>query len=131
MTRGTATEDKAPAPFDRLVAREVERVREVLQRAHPRALADNPEGNASVAGALRDALRLGLEAGCRRAGTPSAELDYGHHDAWDRWQHEQARSPEGLGWPSELDAIAPDAVAAANGRRLSLWRALWRARCLD
>jgi hypothetical protein len=114
MTGRAATEDQAPAPFDRLVGREVGRVREELERAHPRALSENPEGNALVAGALRDALRLGLEAGCRRAKTPVDELDYGHPDAWERWQGERARSPEGLGWPGELEATTPDAVAAAR-----------------
>ena len=126
MTGRAAAEDQAPAPFDRLVGREVERVREELERAHPRALSENPEGNALVAGALRDALRLGLEAGCRRAKTPVDELDYGHSDAWERWQGERARSPEGLGWPGELEATAPDAAArelvAGAGADLGLRR---------
>jgi hypothetical protein len=114
MTRRMATEDQAPAPFDRLVAREVERVREELERAHARALADNPEGNALLAGALRDALLLGLEAGCRRAGRSVDELDYGASDGWERWRAERARSPEGREWPADLEAIAPDALARAR-----------------
>jgi hypothetical protein len=69
------TENRASAAFDRLTGREVERALDDLGRAHPRALADNPEGAALVAGALHEALRLGLEAGCRRAEQPPDELD--------------------------------------------------------
>jgi hypothetical protein len=108
------TEDRVSAAYDSLTGRELERVLADLERAYPRALADNPQGAGLVAAALRDALRLGLEAGCRRAGRSPGELDYGGTDAWERWQRERNRSPEGVGWPAELEVVAPDVIADAR-----------------
>jgi hypothetical protein len=107
-------EDRVSAAYDSLTGRELERVLADLERAYPRALDDNPEGAALVAAALRDALRLGLEAGCRRAGRRPGELDYSGSDAWERWQRERNRSPEGLAWPADLESTAPDVLADAR-----------------
>jgi hypothetical protein len=120
--------DRWEAALDRLVGREVERILDDLARAHPRELADNPEGVAFVAEAVREALRLGLDAGCRRAGLSASELDLGRPDAWERWQRERALTPAGRTWPAVLAAFAPDGAARARtlltdaGRELGLRR---------
>jgi hypothetical protein len=114
--------------LDRLVGGEIEGMVDGLARTHSRALADNPDGTALVAEALREALHLGLDAGCRRVGRPSRDLDYGRSDAWERWQRERDRSPERGAWPADLERSAPEVIArarelvAAAGTELGLRR---------
>lgn len=64
--------------LDGLIGREADAVVERLTREHPRALADNPDGVALLGKAVRDAIRLGLDAGIpsdwRRTGGDLPEL---------------------------------------------------------
>jgi hypothetical protein len=86
-------------------------VAEALARSHPRALAENPEGVTLLRQAVRDAIRLGLEAaGARHTG----ELDFGQPEAWERWQRQRVRTPEATAWPAELAATEPGVVARAR-----------------
>jgi hypothetical protein len=108
------TEDRVSGAFDSLTEHELGSVLADLEGAYPQALSDNPEGTALVAAALRDALQLGLEAGCRRAGRRSGELDYGASNAWERWRRERDRNPDSPGWPAELETGAPEVIADAR-----------------
>jgi hypothetical protein len=62
------------AARDCLIEREADAVMEALSRSHPRALTDNPDGVALLGDAVREAIALGLDAGCARAGRTAAEL---------------------------------------------------------
>jgi hypothetical protein len=99
---------------DSLIRREVDAVMESLARAHPRALTENPDGVALLEDALRDAILLGLDAGCRHAGRLADELDFGHPEAWALWQRQRDRTPEARAWPAELAATEPRVVAHAR-----------------
>jgi hypothetical protein len=111
---------------DRLIRREAHAVVEALSRAHPRALTENPDGVALLEDALRDAILLGLDAGCRHSGRLADELDFGHPQAWALWQRQRDRTPEARAWPAELAATEPRVVAHAGelleeaGRELAL-----------
>ena len=111
---------------DSLIRREVDAVTEALSRTHPRALAENPDGVALLEDALRDAILLGLDAGCRHAGRLAEELDFSHAEAWELWQRQRDRTPEARAWPAELAATEPSVVARARevlvdaGRELGL-----------
>jgi hypothetical protein len=102
------------APGDELIRREADAVVDALARAHPRELADNPDGVALIGEAVRKAIRLGLEAGCRRSGRPVGELDFASAEAWERWQRQRERTPEAHAWPDELGASAPEVVDDAR-----------------
>jgi hypothetical protein len=97
---------------EELIGREADAVTAGLARAYRRALADNPEGAAHIAEAVRGAIVLGVEAGCARAGTPAAELDCGA-DAWELWQARRDLTPEGRVWPSDL---GPEVLERARQR---------------
>jgi hypothetical protein len=111
---------------DSLIRREAHAVVAALSRAHPRALTENPDGVALLEDALRDAILLGLDAGCRHAGRLADELDFGHPEAWAFWQRQRDRTPEARAWPAELAATEPRVVAHARellveaGRELAL-----------
>jgi hypothetical protein len=111
---------------DSLIRREVDAVMEALSRMHPRALAENPGGVALLEDALRDAILLGLDAGCRHAGRLAEELDFSQEEAWALWQRQRDRTPEARAWPTELSATEPRVVARARelledaGRELGL-----------
>jgi hypothetical protein len=108
-----AGEGVSAAP-DGLIGREAEAVVDSLSRGHPRTLADNPDGVALLGDAVRRAIRLGLDAGCERAGRAPVELDFGRADAWERWQRQRDRTPEARAWPAELAATDPGVVADAR-----------------
>jgi hypothetical protein len=114
------------AARDGLVRREADAVAEGLTRAYPRVLADNPDGVALIREALRDAIRLGLDAGSEHAGRLADELDFSRADAWALWQRQRDRTPEARAWPAELAATEPRVVARARelledaGRELGL-----------
>jgi hypothetical protein len=114
------------AARDGLVGREADAVVDSLSRAHPRALADNPDGVALLGEAVREAIGLGLDAGCEHAGRAVGELDFGQAEAWERWQRQRDRTPEARAWPAELAATEPRVVAHARellvaaGRELGL-----------
>jgi hypothetical protein len=93
-----------------LIGREADAVVEALARSLPRAVADNPGDVGLLRDAVRDAIRLGLDAGSRR----TAALDFGQADAWERWQRQRDRTPEATAWPAELAASDPDVVARAR-----------------
>jgi hypothetical protein len=95
------------AARDRLVGREADAVMEALVRAQPRALADNPDGQALLDEAVRKAIALGLDAGCARAGRAAAELDFERADAWERWQSRRDRTSDVRAWPAELARDEP------------------------
>jgi hypothetical protein len=99
---------------DGLIAREADAVVDALVRAHPRALADNPDGVAFIDEAVRGAIRLGLDAGCERIGRPAEALDFGHEEAWERWHRQRDRTPEAQAWPPELEAAAPGVFESAQ-----------------
>jgi hypothetical protein len=105
------TEERAAC--DGLVGREADAIADALTRAHPRALADNPDGVALIGEAVRRAIWLGLAAGCERAGCPVEQLDCGDPDAWERWHRQRDRTPEASAWPAELEASVPDVVENA------------------
>jgi hypothetical protein len=109
-----------------LIGREADEVVESLSRAHPRALAENPDGVALLGDAVRDAIRLGLDARRKHAARPVGELDLSHAEAWELWQRQRDRTPEAHAWPAELAATEPRVVANARellvdaGRELGL-----------
>jgi hypothetical protein len=112
--------------LDGLIGREADAVAESLSRAHPRALAENPDGVALLGDAVRDAIRLGLDAGRKHAVRPVGELDFTEAEAWALWQRQRDRTPEARAWPAELAATEPRVVARARellvdaGRELGL-----------
>ena len=112
--------------LDGLIGREADAVAESLSRAHPRALAENPDGVALLGDAVRDAIRLGLDAGRKHAVRPVGELDFTEADAWELWRRQRDRTPEARAWPAELAATEPRVVARARelledaGRELGL-----------
>jgi hypothetical protein len=99
---------------DSLVAREADAIVESIVRSHPRQLTDNPEGVELLGGAVRDAIRLGLDAGSQHARRAVDDLDFGQADAWERWQRRRDRAPGVRAWPSELAATEPRVVAHAH-----------------
>jgi hypothetical protein len=99
---------------EELIGREVDAAVEGLRRAHPRALADNPEGLEMIGEAVRRAIGLGLHAGCKRTGRAVGELEFGRADAWESWQRQRERTPESTVWPAELEATAPEVVGEAR-----------------
>src|SRR5688572_5103375 len=114
------------AARDGLIGREADAVVESLSRAHPRELADNPDGVALLGEAVREAIGAGLDAGCEHAGRAVGELDFGHAEARERWQRQRDRTPEARAWPAELAATEPRVVVHARellvaaGRELGL-----------
>lgn len=108
--------EQLTAGREALIAREAHAVVEALRRAHRRALDDNPDGLELIGGAVRRAIALGLEAGCKRAGRAVDELDYDRADAWESWQRRRELTPESTAWPTELEAITPEVVE--EGRQL-------------
>src|SRR5918999_2262051 len=112
--------------LDGLIGREADAVAESLSRAHPRALAENPDGVALLGDAVRDAIRLGLDAGRKHAVRPVGELDFTEADAWELWRRQRDRTLEARAWPAELAATEPRVVARARelledaGRELGL-----------
>jgi hypothetical protein len=114
------------AARDRLIGREADAIVGSIVRSHPRQLRDNPDGVALIGDAVRDAIRLGLDAGRKHAGREVGELDFSHPQAWALWQRERDRTPEARAWPAELAATEPRVVAHARelvegaGRELGL-----------
>jgi hypothetical protein len=114
------------AARDRPIGREADAIVESIVRSHPRQLRDNPDGVALIGDAVRDAIRLGLDAGRKHAGREVGELDFSHPQAWALWQRERDRTPEARAWPAELAATEPRVVAHARelvegaGRELGL-----------
>jgi hypothetical protein len=102
------------AARDSLIGREADAIVESLARSHPRELTNNPDGVELVGDAVRDAIRLGLDAGCEHAGRAVGELDFSHPEAWALWQRQRDRTPEARAWPAELAATEPRAVAHAR-----------------
>jgi hypothetical protein len=102
------------AARDSLIGREAEAIVESLARSHPRELTNNPDGVELVGDAVRDAIRLGLDAGCEHAGRAVGELDFSHPEAWALWQRQRDRTPEARAWPAELAATEPRVVAHAR-----------------
>src|SRR5918998_3432476 len=102
--------------LDGLIGREADAVAESLSRAHPRALAENPDGVALLGDAVRDAIRLGLDAGRKHAVRPVGELDFTEAEAWELWQRQRDRTPEARAWPAEL--AATEAGVGGRGREL-------------
>jgi hypothetical protein len=111
---------------DSLIGREADAIVESIVRSHPRQLRDNPDGVELIEDAVRDAIRLGLDAGCQHAGRAVEELDFSHPEAWALWQRQRDRTPEARAWPAELAATEPRVVAHARelmeeaGRELGL-----------
>jgi hypothetical protein len=111
---------------DSLIGREADAIVESIVRSHPRQLRDNPDGIELIEDAARDAIRLGLDAGCRHAVRAVEELDFSHPEAWALWQRQRDRTPEARAWPAELAATEPRVVAHARelmeeaGRELGL-----------
>ena len=108
-------EEGVSAARDGLIGREADAIVESLTRSHPRELRDNPDGAELLGDALRDAIRLGLDAGCEHAGRAVGELDFSHAQAWALWQRQRDRTPEARAWPAELAATEPRVVAHARG----------------
>jgi hypothetical protein len=112
--------------LDGLIGREADAVVESLSRAHPRVLAENPDGVALLGDAVRDAIRLGLDAGRGHAARPVGELGFTQAEAWELWQRQRDRTPEARAWPAELATTEPRVVARARellvdaGRELGL-----------
>jgi hypothetical protein len=102
------------AAGDSLIGRETDAIVESMVRAHPRQLRDNPDGVALIGDAVRDAIRLGLDAGREHAGRAVGELDFSHPQAWALWQRQRDRTPEARAWPAELAATEPRVVAQAR-----------------
>jgi hypothetical protein len=119
-------EEGVSAARDGLIGREADAIVESLTRSHPRELRDNPDGAELLGDALRDAIRLGVDAGCEHAGRAVGELDFSHAEAWALWQRQRDRTPEARAWPAELAATEPRVVAHARelvegaGRELGL-----------
>lgn len=115
-----------PGAGDVLIGRESDAIVAALVRSYPRALVDNPEGVALIDEAVRRAIGLGLDAGCKRAGCSPAELDFGREDAWVLWQRQRDQTPEARAWPAELAATVPlvsesaQELLEAAGRELGL-----------
>jgi hypothetical protein len=103
-----------PAARDSLIGREANAIVESLARSHQRELTDNPDGVQMLGEAVRDAIRLGLDAGCEHAGSAVGELDFSHPEAWALWQRQRDRTPEARAWPAELAATEPRVVAHAR-----------------
>jgi hypothetical protein len=61
------------AARDSLIWREAAAIVESLGRSHPRELRDNLDGVGLLEDAVRDAIRLGLDAGCEHAGRAVGE----------------------------------------------------------
>jgi hypothetical protein len=114
------------AARDSLIGREADAVVDSIVRSHPRELRDNPDGVELLGDAVRDAILLGLDAGCQHAGRAVGELDFSHPQAWALWQRQRDRTPEARAWPAELAATEPRVVAHAReltegaGRELGL-----------
>ncbi len=104
----------ASSSLERLVAREVERLLTELECTNERALADNPEGSALVADALRGSIWLGIEAGCEFERCSVQGLDSGREHAWEDWWHVRDESPEARAWPAFLAARAPGVLDQAD-----------------
>ena len=102
------------AARDSLIGREADAVVESIVRSHPRELRDNPDGVELLGNALRDAIRLGIDAGCEHAGRALGELDFSNAEAWALWQRQRDRTPEARAWPAELAATEPRVVAHAR-----------------
>jgi hypothetical protein len=102
------------AARDSLIGREADAIVESLTCSHPRELRGNPDGVELLAAAVRDAIRLGLDAGSQHAGRPVEELDFGQAEAWALWQRRRDRAPEVRAWPAELAATEPRVVAHAR-----------------
>ena len=107
-------EEGVSAARDSLIGREADAIVESIVRSHPRELRDNPDGVELVGDAVRDAIRLGLDAGCEHAGRTVGELDFSHAEAWALWQRQRDRTPEARAWPAELAATEPRVVAHAR-----------------
>jgi hypothetical protein len=114
------------AARDSLIGREADAIVESIVRSHPRELRENPDGVGLLGDAVRDAILLGLDAGCEHAGRAVGELDFSHAEAWALWQRQRDRTPEARAWPAELAATEPRVVAHARevmedaGRQLGL-----------
>jgi hypothetical protein len=109
-------EEQVTTGREALVGREVDAAVDALRRAHPRALDDNPDGLELIGKAVRRAIGLGLDAGCKRVGVSATELDYSRADAWESWQRQRERTLDSNAWPAELEAVAPEVVE--EGREL-------------
>lgn len=96
-----------------LLERHVQGILSDLQRGHRRALEDNPDGSAVIAGALREAVLVGLRAQCEIDRRYLVSLDAGP-DSWEQWQGAKDETPESLDWPAELEARAPEAAEHAG-----------------
>jgi hypothetical protein len=107
-------EEGVAAARDGLIERETDEIVESLTRSHPRQLRENPDGVELLGAAVRDAIRLGLDAGSQHAGRPVDDLDFGQADAWERWQRRRDRAPGVRAWPAELAATEPRVVAHAR-----------------
>jgi hypothetical protein len=79
------------AARDSLIGREADAVVESIVRSHPRELRDNPDGVKRLGDAVRDAILLGLDAGCEHAGRAAGELDFSNAEAWALWQRQRGR----------------------------------------
>jgi hypothetical protein len=114
------------AARDSLIGREADAIVESIVRSHPRELRENPDGVGLLGDAVRDAILLGLDAGCEHAGRAVGELGFSHAEAWALWQRQRDRTPEARAWPAELAATEPRVVAHARevmedaGRQLGL-----------
>jgi hypothetical protein len=114
------------AARDDLIRREADAIVESIARSHPRQLTDNPDGVELLWDAVREAIGLGLDAGCEHAGHLAQELDFSHPEAWALWQRQRDRTPEARAWPAELAATEPRVLARARallegaGRELGL-----------
>src|SRR5687767_9271969 len=109
-----AAEEGVSGGLDGLIEREADAVAESLSRAHPGALAENPDGVALLGDAVRDAIRLGLDTGRKHAARPVGELDLSQTEAWALWQRQRDRTPEARAWPAELSLTEPRVVARAR-----------------
>jgi hypothetical protein len=109
-------EEQVTTGREALIGREVDAAVDALRRAHPRALDDNPDGLELIGEAVRRAIGLGLDAGCKRVGVSATELDYARADAWESWRRQRERTLDSNAWPAELEAVAPEVVE--EGRAL-------------
>jgi hypothetical protein len=102
------------ASLERLIAAEVKRVLEELERSHESALMDNPDGAALVAEALRESIWLGVAAGCELERCSMRELDSDRESARKDWWQVREQTPEARSWPSFLAKGAPEVVDQAE-----------------
>jgi hypothetical protein len=102
------------AARDGLIEREADAIVESLTHSHPRQLRENPDGVELLGAAVRDAIRLGLDAGSQQAGRAVGDIDFGQADAWALWQRRRDRAPGARAWPAQLAATEPRVVAHAR-----------------